>query len=131
MPLALRLSTGQQHLRVTVSWSLQDDSNPSLLRLDFHKITLGLTPVWLKGRGQGGWKGLEVQNYQRLVNESLIEADLLAGALNVNMCKKHDEPQGGLQVLMGRVQVLFSGDAYRMGLKGGRVRDEGNSAKSP
>lgn len=77
----------------------------------------------LKGRGQGGWKVLELLNCTPLLDERLIKTGL---------CKKHcGQQHGGLQVLMGKVQVLFSGNACRMGLKGGRVRDEGNSAKSP
>lgn len=85
-------------------------------------------------RGQGGREGLELLNctYRcHKLGRRLIEADLLAGALNVNVCKKHDEQHGGLQVKMWRAQVLFSGGACRRGQMDGGVRDEASSAKSP
>lgn len=66
---------------------------------------------------------LELLTCIRSLDERLIKTGL---------CKKHRGQQhGGLQVSMGKVQVLFSGNACRMGLNRGRVRDEGNSAKSP
>lgn len=52
--------------------------------------------------------------------------------MKTGLCKRRrGQRHGGVQVSMGKVQVLFSGNACRMGLNGGRVRDEGSSAKSP
>ncbi len=122
-PLVVRIkNVNINALRVTPLFrSFWDDPSPSLLWVDFQKITLSLTPVWLKVRGQGGREGLELLNctYRcHKLDGRLIEVDLLAGALNVNMCKKHDEQHGGLQVKTWRVQVLFSGGRCRKGQMG-------------
>lgn len=95
--------------------SLWDDPSSSLLRLDFHKITGGLTTLWLKARGQGGGEGL--------VHERPCWTRSFSKAGPRNGVKRQDEQIDGFGCTYGgsrycfQVVCVWEGTKKRVGVR--------------